>query len=201
MKNVKILNDIKRITDTIQQNQFSEIQELYQEIQLTYKNELTDLEGSLLPLHDLSVRFKNLSRDPHDQLPRNEYPENYTKNLKVIRGRLELLLDNDIDSSENKSLNITIHNDNKSSATNSVIMNINITFEDVKNQINTMEDALGYDEVQLINSKIDELQIIVESNAKKSEKWKNAKAIGKWIFDRSVDVGIALLPLLLKINQ
>lgn len=201
MKNDKILKDIKRITDTIAQNQFPEIQELYQELYATYKSELTDLEGSLLPLHDLSSRFMNFNRDPHDQLPRTEYPANYIKNLKVIRGRLELLLDNDKESGENKSLNITINNDNKSSATNSVTMNINITFEDVKNQINSMEDVLGYDEVQLINSKIDELQKIVESSTKKSEKWKSIKEIGKWIFDKSVDVGIALLPLLLKINQ
>jgi hypothetical protein len=201
MRNDKILSDIKRITESILQNQFSQIQELYQELFSTYKNELSDLEGSLLPLHDMSVLFQNLYRERHEQLPRNEYPENYKKNLIIIRGKLELLLPDPVNNDTKNGVSVSIFNDNKSSASNSVTMNINITFDDVKNQISSMEDVLGYDDVQLIKSKIDELQKIVESNTKKSEKWKNAKAIGKWIFDKSVDVGIALLPLLLKINQ
>ena len=201
MRQNKIKSDIDLIKTTLMSGKQAEIEELYEELVATYATEVKDLEKSLLDVFDSSVFFHNINADSYNQLPEKKYPDNYKKNLKIIQGRLELLLDNDTKSNDSKGLNITIHNDNKSSASSSVTMNINITFEDVKNQINSMEDVLGYDEVQLINSKIDELQKIIESNSKKSEKWKNAKAIGKWIFDRSVDVGIALLPLILKINQ
>ena len=200
MRSEKIITDIKRITESISQNQFTQIQELYQELFSTYKYELKDLADSLLPLHDMSVAFHNLYLEKHEQIPRNEYPENYKKNLIIIRGKLELLLPDPVNNDSKNGVTVSIVNDNKSSASNSVTMNINITFDDVKNQIDSMEDVLGFDEVKSIKSKIDELQLIIESNAKKAEKWKNAKAIGKWIFDKSVDVGIALLPLLLKIN-
>jgi len=48
--------------------------------------------------------------------------------------------------------------------------------------------------------KINELEKIVKSPDRKSKKWENAKGIVKWIADKGVDVGIALLPLLLQIK-
>ena len=47
---------------------------------------------------------------------------------------------------------------------------------------------------------INELEKIVKSSDRKSKKWENAKGIVKWIADKGVDVGIALLPLLLQIK-
>ncbi len=63
-----------------------------------------------------------------------------------------------------------------------------------------MEDILGFEEIQLIHTKIDELKSIIESNDKKSEKWRKVKEIGKWVFDKSIDVGLAILPLFFKIT-
>ena len=47
---------------------------------------------------------------------------------------------------------------------------------------------------------MDELEKIVKSPESRSKKWENAKGIVKWIADKGVDVGIALLPLLLQIK-
>ena len=52
----------------------------------------------------------------------------------------------------------------------------------------------------LDNGLIDELEEIVKSSERRSKKWENAKKIIKWIADKGVDVGIALLPLLLQIK-
>ena len=49
--------------------------------------------------------------------------------------------------------------------------------------------------------KIDELETIVGANERKTKKWERAKEIIKWIADKSVDVGIAMLPLIMKIGQ
>lgn len=40
----------------------------------------------------------------------------------------------------------------------------------------------------------------MNSKESKSKKWSNAKDIIKWVADKGVDVGIALLPLVLKIS-
>lgn len=53
-------------------------------------------------------------------------------------------------------------------------------------------------EIDEILSKINILEKIGESSDRKSKKWNKTKDIVKWIADKGVDVGIALLPLLLK---
>ena len=60
--------------------------------------------------------------------------------------------------------------------------------------------ALPDVEIREILSRIDELEAIVKSSERRSKKWENAKEIIKWIADKGVDVGIALLPLLLQIK-
>ena len=70
---------------------------------------------------------------------------------------------------------------------------------DVIKEIENMS-ALPDAEIEEILYKINELEKIVKSSDRKSKKWENAKGIVKWIADKGVDVGIALLPLLLQIK-
>lgn len=83
--------------------------------------------------------------------------------------------------------------------TNENKININISFNDVRREIENMS-ALPDAEIEEILHKIDELEKIVKSSDRKSKKWENAKGVIKWIADKGVDVGIALLPLLLQIK-
>jgi hypothetical protein len=199
MRLTKIAEDISRIEESLKLNDFNAHKELYEELYNVYESEINDLGNAMLDLWDTSVFYHNLNAPDYDQWPEKEYPENYKKNLVIIKSKLMLLLPTDGNQSSTNGVNVHIHNDNTSSATNIVKMEINISYSDVKKQVEAMEDSIGYDEVQLIKAKIDELEKIIESGARRSEKWNKAKAIGKWIFDKSVDVGIALLPLLLKI--
>ncbi len=93
-----------------------------------------------------------------------------------------------------KSDSITFNN------TNQVNSTINISFTDVKKQVEDMT-SLKDEEIDEIHSKIDELEKIINSSVRRTKKWDMAKDIIKWIADKSVDVGIALLPLILKIGQ
>ncbi len=83
--------------------------------------------------------------------------------------------------------------------TNENKVDINISFSDVRKEIENMS-ALPDGEIEEILNKINELEKIVKSSDRKSKKWENAKGIVKWIADKGVDVGIALLPLLLQIK-
>ena len=83
--------------------------------------------------------------------------------------------------------------------TNENKIDISISFSDVRKEIEHMS-ALPDTEIEEILSKINELEGIVKSSDRKSKKWENAKGIIKWISDKGVDVGIALLPLLLQIK-
>jgi len=83
--------------------------------------------------------------------------------------------------------------------TNENKVDINISFSDVRKEIENMS-ALPDTEIEEILDKINELEKIVKSPDRKSKKWENAKGIVKLIADKGVDVGIALLPLLLQIK-
>lgn len=73
-----------------------------------------------------------------------------------------------------------------------------VTFDSVRDTVNNMT-SLSDEDIQEIQHRIDEIEEIVNSKVTKSKKWSQAKDIIKWIADKGVDVGIALLPLLLKI--
>ena len=60
--------------------------------------------------------------------------------------------------------------------------------------------SLTDEETEEILAKIDELEEIINSNDKKKNKREKTKSVLFWLADKSFDVGIALLPLLLKIQ-
>ena len=91
---------------------------------------------------------------------------------------------------------VTVNNTN----TNNVAVDIHISFSDAREKIENMS-ALREDEILEIVTKIDELEQIINSTDRKTQKWEKTKEIIKWLADKSVDVGLALLPLILKIGQ
>ena len=96
--------------------------------------------------------------------------------------------------SDNTGNALTINN------ANSVDVSVNVSFSDVRKQVEDMT-ALKEEEIQEILQKIDELEKIANSNERKTKKWERAKGFLKWLADKSVDVGIALLPLIMKIAE
>lgn len=94
-------------------------------------------------------------------------------------------------SSPNTVVNITNNNENKNT--------MNVTFDSVRKTIDSMT-SLPEEDIEEIKDKISVLEEIVNSKESKSKKWSKAKDIIKWVADKGVDVGIALLPLILKIG-
>lgn len=122
---------------------------------------------------------------------------NCTRNIEIMRQKLVLFqamgYENSFSCNTEKQ-GLTINN------TNSLGVSIAISFSEVKEQVENMT-ALKEEEVQEVLEKIDELETIVGASERKTKKWERAKEIIKWIADKSVDVGIAMLPLIMKIGQ
>lgn len=78
-------------------------------------------------------------------------------------------------------------------------LNVNVTFEQVRSQIEGMS-SLTNEETTEILQKVSEIEDVVKSNDTKKSKWEKTKPVLKWLADKSCDVGIALLPLLMKIQ-
>lgn len=102
-------------------------------------------------------------------------------------------LDNNIVLNTNYTSQNTNNNSNENNNT------ISTSFGQVRQQIENMS-SLPEAEIEDILNKINELEQIVQSTDRKSKKWENSKSIIKWIADKGVDVGISVIPLLLKIK-
>lgn len=79
-------------------------------------------------------------------------------------------------------------------------VNINITFEQVRSQIEDMT-SLTDEQTQDILSKVNEIESVVNSGSSKKSKWEKIKPILIWLADKSFDVAMTVLPLLLKVQS
>lgn len=121
--------------------------------------------------------------------------EEYKEKLLFERQKMEL---EKIKIQEKmKDTSFVINNHNHNEATSSA--NVSISFEEVRKNIDSMT-SLPEEEIDEIKNKIGEIEKIVNSKESKAKKWSKVKDIIKWVADKGVDVGIALLPLILKIN-
>ena len=119
-----------------------------------------------------------------------------TKNLETMKQKLILFkaMGYTNQFAENAvERGVTINN------TNQVDVTINISFSEARSKVENMT-SLNEDEIQEILKKIDELEKIVNSSERKTKKWDNAKEIIKWIAEKGIDVGLTLLPLILKLG-
>lgn len=129
-----------------------------------------------------------------------EYPEesDLKDNIIAIKFKLIAFKNNDYRNTKSIDDNPNLHVTNTLTATQS--QSITISFEDVKRKIRDMT-GLTEKETENTLAKIDEIKAIVEKNEPKKTKWKKLKPILVWLADKSVDVGCALLPLILKIGE
>ena len=133
-----------------------------------------------------------------ERLTESQIIANYKFNLEMIKSKMRLSIPNKIE--ESPSTFINVYSSSSAENRNKINIEMNVTFNDVREQIKSMESTIDEKDVKEILEKINELEKIIESKEKNYVKWKNARNIGKWILDKSVDVGIALLPLFLKIG-
>lgn len=122
----------------------------------------------------------------------------FEHNILAIKFKLIAFKNNGYRNSKNidDNPNFTVNNTLTANQTQTVT----ISFEDVKRLVKDMT-GLSEGETDETLSKIDEIKSIVEQNESKKTKWQKIKPILIWLADKSVDVGCALLPLILKIGE
>lgn len=103
-----------------------------------------------------------------------------------IKLKIDLYLRELETASQNKS-SLVINNTNT--------ISIDVTFNQSIEKVNSSV-LYDEDEKQEITDKINELKAIVEAKDAKVKKWDKAKNIMKYLIDKGIDAGIALLPFL-----
>lgn len=120
-----------------------------------------------------------------------DYKDEIVINLKNMKSKLEVYLFgmNSVSIPEPPSTTVNV--------TTSV--NLNVTFEQVRSQIEDMT-SLTDEQTEEILNKISEIEATVNSIGTKKSKWEKIKPILTWLADKSFDVAMTILPLLLKIQ-
>lgn len=114
-------------------------------------------------------------------------------NLRLMRAKLEVFREgwNESFVGENQnSVNVTVNNS----------INIDIAFENARELIENMP-GLTDSETEEIKSKIDELEQIDGESITKKKKWEKIKPIIQFALDKGVDVGIAIMSLVLQMKM
>jgi len=116
----------------------------------------------------------------------DESRETLEHNLNMMKAKLE-------------SYMFTFNVEDSNKTTPSKITNIynnqnNVYFEQVTQYIQHNYSSPDKNEIL---GQIDEIKKILKSNDSKDEKWSKLSKIGKWVFDKSVDIGMQLLPMFL----
>lgn len=135
----------------------------------------------------------------------------YIDDLKIIEEKLinykadiemqENQLTNQIKYLELQKSNVNIHNNNYNENNNSLKSDINITIENVLDNIKKLnEDILSNDEKEKLEEMISSIEVYKNSKDKSKVMDKIGKVL-KYLGDKSVEVGIAILPYLGQISQ
>ena len=176
-------NDIARIDDVIIRGDNESRWDLFREMDGKYQVCIADFhEGMYESVPGKNVLYFNVLR---------EHPGEVLENLKFVKAKLTSFLFGanavKLPALPSTQVNVTTN------------LHVEVTFEQVRSQIEDMT-SLTNDETKEILEKISEIEKAVNSNDSKKTKWEKVKPVLKWIADKSLDVGIKLLPLILKIQ-
>ena len=123
------------------------------------------------------------------------YETNEIENIKIIKGKLEYLL-NRVDNpdlyNKQKNSGITINNTN----TNTNNITLNMSIDEIKENITDNTYLSDIAKQELLN-KLDEIIALQKSKESKAKKWDKAKSILSFLLDKGADIAIMYIPQIL----
>lgn len=178
-----IEEDIRRIDASISNGTDTSRWELFREIDGKYQSCIADFYKGMwqnVPNKGYLV-FYELQR----------HPDQVRDNLKMAKAKLEVFRfqGNAVALPEIPTTQVNV-------TTN---VNVNITFEQVRSKIEDMT-SLTDEQTKEALDKVSEIESVVNGEGSKKSKWEKIKPILAWLADKSFDLAMTILPLLLKMQ-
>lgn len=176
--------DIEDINNLLKNNNVVEndIQQLHVELDGKYQACIKDWGNSMYGFNDkFGFAYSMLDKD------------SLIHNINIMKSKLTTYKYqvNAVPNIMPPTTNVTVNIDNN--------IDLKFTIELARSQIEN-NNSLTIKQTDEINKKINEIEQIIISKENKKAKWEKVKPILLWLADKSVDVGTAMLPLLLKIQ-
>ena len=178
-----IEEDIRRIDDAIANGTDTSRWELFRELDGKYQVCIDHFYEGMW----LSVPNKNILHFPDLK----KYPDYVIDNLKMAKSKLAVFRfqGNAVALPEIPATQVNV-------TTN---VNVNITFEQVRSKIEDMT-SLTDEQTKEALDKVSEIESVVNGKGSKKAKWEKIKPILTWLADKSFDLAMTILPLLLKMQ-
>ncbi|MCL2256090.1 MAG: hypothetical protein FWC11_04440 [Firmicutes bacterium] len=118
--------------------------------------------------------------------------------LECLEIHLERICNSKTSSQQSIPL-VQIHNQNQNINSNQNVnqTSIDIVFKNAREKIEESE-ALSEAETKEALEKLQELEAIIKSDEKRKVKWSKIGSFFKWFADKSVDVAVAFMPMIVK---
>lgn len=182
-KAVKV--DKKRIDESLSSNNEAKLKAIHMEIDGKYGAYILDWGKSMYAYgEELGFDYEWLSKD------------SLIHNLTLMKSRIEgysLGFERQTNRTyaPNNNVSVNVNNTNE--------VNVSVSFEDVRKQIEDMT-SLTNEQTQEALSKVSEIESVVNGTGSKKSKWEKVKPILIWLADKSFDVAMTILPLLIKVQ-
>lgn len=179
-----VQDDIKRIQENLECGSSEEHWELFRELDGRYQACVKDwYKGMWQSSRSGSIMYyPELHRDPQGTI----------SNLKLIKAKLETY---------QYQMNATSTPETVTPQVNvTTNVGVHISFEQVRSQIVDMP-SLTNEQTKEVLEKVDELEKVINGQGSRKSKWEKVKPVLTWLANKSCDVGMAILPLLLKIQS
>ena len=182
-----VQNDINRIENILKENVTrDDLLNLHREIDGRYQSCITNWNQGLNCVYylkeSISVINYGLLEDKKEKI---------ISNLLMMKSKLETYVFgmNAVSVHETPSTTVNVNTN----------LNLNISFEQVCSQIEDMT-SLTDEQTKEILDKVAEIKTVVDSTGSKKSKWEKIKPVLTWLADKSFDVAMTILPLLLQVN-
>lgn len=177
--------DKKRIDQALSSNDETTLKATHMDIDGKYGAYILDWGKSMYAYgEDLGFNYEWLSKD------------SLIHNLTLMKSRIEgysLGFERQTNRTYAPNNNVSVNVSN----TNEV--NVSVSFEDVRKQIEDMT-SLTASQTKDALDKVTEIESVVNGTGSKKSKWEKIKPILTWLADKSFDVAMTMLPLLLKVQ-
>lgn len=184
-----IEKDINSIKEVLTNNDFNEMIKVHKYIDGKYQSKINTWGLSQYGWDDnLGFDYELIS-----EIGISQNLENMIGKLDGYKQDVDLKVYENFNGKNSNELKIYNNSNNINTNTNFVTNNVNFNnaVQDIKNNTSLTEE-----QTKETLQKLEELKTIYESKDNKKIKWTKAKPIMLWLADKSVDVGIAFLPLI-----
>ena len=184
-----IEKDINSIKEVLTNNDFNEMIKVHKYIDGKYQSKINTWGLSQYGWGDnLGFDYELIS-----EIGISQNLENMIGKLDGYKQEIDLKVYENFNGKNSKELKIYNNSNSINTNTNFVTNNVNFNnaVQDIKNNTSLTEE-----QTKETLQKLEELKTIYESKDNKKIKWTKVKPIMLWLADKSVDVGIAFLPLI-----